>query len=433
MQRLRPFFGFVLLLTLTSSPLFSVLHAQDGQPRPLAKGVLKTIPIDMDPRDMFSLPMPLPELQATKFTPKTIPNEETLYGQSQRVILFRENVWQYEFSFTGLRQAKLKIPTADGQLSQRNVWYMVYQIRDTGKTMTFEQVKQNPEFDHIKNDLRRDQPLAAKSKSFLPRFTLEGWVVSNADAATENQKYRKVAYRDTINPAVLAQIQLSEDKNQRLLDSHQMSKAKIPQARNASDPGIWGVAIWEDVDPRIDYVSVYVKGLTNAFRLNQDSNGKSKLKTLQLNFWRPGDAVGQDEDWVDFGIPLVDNPAEQAIICERYDLPGPVIRGYQVNQLAKRNVMIFEENAQVNLQDFQSALAPTLNQGKLPPEITAAFANSGVNLAPGAALTTVTPGKRWTFKDGADEYILTLEPRFWEPDFGKIRFIKSLDHIWIYR
>ena len=97
------------------------------------------------------MPMPQPDLNATKYDPKSIPNEETLHGQSQRVIMFRDNVWQYEFSFTGLRQAKFKFPTADGQTVTKNIWYMVYRIRNTGKTMTYAQVKQNPEFEHIKH------------------------------------------------------------------------------------------------------------------------------------------------------------------------------------------------------------------------------------------------------------------------------------------
>lgn len=433
MHRHRPIFGFTLLMMFTGLALGTALTAQDFvRPRPLAKGVLKKIPIDLNARDTFSLPMPLPDLKATAFKPKTISNEDTLFGQSRRVIMFRENVWQYEFSFTGLRQARLKIPKIDGRIVEKNVWYMVYRIRDTGKTMTFEEVKKNPEFDHMINSLQRDKAVPADKKKFLPRFTLEGWVVSNAVNRTEANKYSKVAYRDEIDPVVLAQIQRREDKNQKLLDTHQMSKAKIPFAKNDADPGVWGVAIWEDVNPRIDYVSVYVKGLTNAFRLGQDVKGDSKLKTLQLNFYRPGDTVGQAEDWVDFGIPLVDNPVEQATICKRYHLPGPVIRGYFANQVAKRNVLVLESDAKVNLNDFKSTLTPTLDQGKLPTEIADAFAEAGID-ASGATLTTVAQGKRWTFKLGNDEYVLALEPQFWESDFGGIRFIKSLDHIWIYR
>lgn len=428
MQRNCAFIGLALLI-LCSGFLSLDAKAQDsGKAKPLANGVLKSIPTELDPRDMFSLPRPLPDLQATKFEPKTVSKKHTLHGQSQRVILFRENVWQYEFSFTGLRQKRVKVPNADGGLSDRNVWYMVYRVRDTGKTMTFEQVKQNPDFEHIKFDLQEDQPVSPEKKTFLPRFTLEGWVTT-----PRGDGYQKVVYRDQINPVVLQQIRQSEDPNQVLLDTHQMSTAKIPVAKNDADPGVWGVAIWEDVNPKIDYVSVFVKGLTNAFRLSRNVNDPSKIKTLQLNFWRPGDSVAQHNDAVDYGIPLIDDPARQVLVCERYDLPGPLIRAYHVNKDAKRNVLVVETDAQVNLKNFKSAMIPILDRGQLPPEIAQAFAESGIAIDKAAALATVVPGSKWSFKDGEDQYIVILEPQFWEPDFVGIRFIKSLDHLWIYR
>jgi hypothetical protein len=428
MQRHRALLALAILMIFLVTGTVGLMAQDANRPRPLANGVLKTIDTDLDPRDMFSLPMPLPRLNATKFDPKTVSVEHTLHGQSRRVIMFRENVWQYEFAFTGLRQAKLKIPNASGGLSNKNVWYMVYRVRDTGKTMTFEQVKQDPEFDHMMNKLKLDQPLPSEEKKFLPRFTLEGWI-----ATPKGDGYQKVVYRDAISPVVLEQIRQREDENQVLLDSHQMSTAKIPVAKNASDPGVWGVAIWEDVDPSIDFVSVYIQGLTNAFRLGRSIDDPSKLKTLQLNFWRPGDSVSQQDDWIDFGIPLIDDPQKQALICERYDLPGPLIRAYHVDKVAKRNVLVVEADAEVNLTTFKSALTPVLDQGKLPPAIAQAFAESGITIDKGAALKTIIPGSKWSFKDGADEYIVALEPQFWEPDFVGIRFIKSLDHLWIYR
>ena len=401
--------------------------AQNGKPRPLAKGVLIQIDSDLEPRDTSTLPMVVPGLNATKFAPKTIPNEETLHGQSRREILFRDNVWQYEFSFTGLRQAKLKIPTGNGGVSNKNVWYMIYRVRDTNQTMTFDSVK-DPKFDHVENVLKYGEKVADEKKSFTPRFTLEGWI-----ANTKGAGYSKVTLRDSVDPIIVQQIRNREDANQVLLDTHQMSKAKIPAASNEADPGVWGVAVWEDVDPRIDYVSVFVKGLTNAFRLGRNDGDPSKLKTLQLNFWRPGDMVAEQNDRVAFGIPLVDDPRQQVLITQRYDLPGPVIRGYVVNKVAKRNVMVLEADAKVNLKDFKSALTPTLDQGKLPPSIAQAFAQAGVTVDKTAALSTVIQGEKWAFKQGEDEYVLTLEPQFWEPDFVGIRFIKSLDHMWIYR
>ena len=75
--------------------------------------------------------------------------------------------------------------------------------------------------------------------------------------------------------------------------------------------------------------------------------------------------VAEHNDRIDFGIPLVDDPRKQVLITERYDLPGPVIRGYVENRDAKRDVLVVEADAQINLKDFQSALTPTLDQGKI--------------------------------------------------------------------
>jgi hypothetical protein len=406
--------------------LTNYTDAQTDAPRPLAKGVLKTVPENLDPRDMFSLPMAMPDLNATKFDPNTIAQKKTLFGQSRSVVMFRNNVWQYEFSFTGLRQAKLRIPTGNGKAATRNYWYMVYRIRDTGQTMTINDVKQNPKFDHITKEIDFDKSIASQEKKFLPRFTLEGWV-------PVNKGYQKVSYRDTISPIALEQIRQKEDPNQVLFDSHQMSQAKIPAAKNDTDRGVWGVAIWENVDPRIDFVSVFVQGLTNAFRLSDPVSAPSKLKTLQLNFWRPGDSVNETSDFVKFGIPLIDDPAMQALVTKRYNLPGPILRGYFKNEEAKRDVLVTETDAQINLKDFNSAIAPSLDQGKMPPSILKSFENAGIVLDANTPLTTLIPGKKWSFKQGKDDYTLVLEPQFWEKDFDGIRFIKSLDNMWIYR
>ena len=79
---------------------------------------------------------------------------------------------------------------------------------------------------------------------------------------------------------------------------------------------MWGVATWTDVDPRIDFFSVYVGGLTNAYRWERharapikpgDPPGKGRQfarKMLQLNFWRPGDELQPIERELRYGVPL---------------------------------------------------------------------------------------------------------------------------------
>ena len=397
--------------------------------RELAPGVLKTIPTTLDVRDSFSLPMPLPGIEVQAYQPQTLPRQVTLHERSRRVVLFRD-VWQYEFSFTGLRQLAQSVRQPDGQITQENIWYMVYRIRNLGKSIGFEQVKANPAFNRQLYELQKNKAATDTKIDFLPRFSIEGWVIP-----ADTRKYEKVVYRDFIDPALVRQVQQREDPARKLLSTVEMSRAELPVIKDEASDGTWGVAIWRDVDPRIDYLSVYVSGLTNAYRIKKDTQGEIELqqKTLQLNFWRPGDTVSEAEDKVDYGIPLVNDPRRQVLITKRYALPGPILRVYHESKAANRSVLIAEADGQVSLETFKSAITPTLDQGELPEEVGAAIEASGLEIPGNVGLKTLIPGQKWSMNIGDEAYTLALEPQYWEPDFGKIRFIKSLDYLWIYR
>lgn len=421
MQRFLTTICFPLMLFALIVCAGSVSDAQQPakRPKPFAEGVLNVIKPDLAARESYSLPMPLPGLNAKEYDPNFSPKQATLYGQTRNIVFFRD-VWNYEFAFLGLRQIEIQ---------GRNIWYMPYRIRNTGATLSYEQVKEDPRFDHMKNDLRRNEKVL-DAVNFLPRFSLEGFVGKKGD-------YDKVVYRDIVDIELTRIIQNHEDPNRPLLNTYEMAKAKIPLAKNESDPGVWGVAIWEGVDPRIDYVSVYVSGLTNAYQIDRSRDGKIgfKYRTLQLNFWRPGDIDDEVKDDVDYGIPLVDDPREQVEICRRYDLPGPVLQTFRVDENANQDVLIFEVDGEINLKDFKSALVAELDEEKLPDSLKRAFADAGYPLPNEIKVESLVSGVKWRIQDGSGlMFILRLEPQFWEPSFGKtIRFIKSLDHFWIYR
>ena len=393
--------------------------------RRLAPGVLKVIPPSLDARDTVSLPGPMPNLTATQYTPKLRSSKETLYGMAKRVVFFRD-VWAYEFSFTGLRQATLDIPTPNGNAKQ-NVWYMVYRVRNLGTSLSFEEVKKDPDFAYLTKDLRRN--VSISERNFLPRLTLEGWVYDDL-----KKKYTRVKYRDEIDPTAAAEIQRIEDPRVPLLDPVQLSSATIPPIADENNKGVWGVAIWSNVNPKLDFVSTFVSGFTNAYRLVRDGDSIETVhKTLQLNFWRPGDAVKETDDDIDFGIPLVDDPQQQVLITRRYDLPGPMIRVYQQNREINRNVLISEFDAKFNLEDFTSPLIPILDKGRLPSLGAEKIRQSGLEVDENLAIETLIAGRKWTFQKDGKTYFLDLEYQFWEPTEDGIRFIKSLDSFWIYR
>ena len=421
---------FLLLLLITFIGLPAIADAQGRRPKELAPGVLHVIPAVPDARDSFSLPMSLPGLTTQEWDPNFATVQETLHGQTQAVILYRD-VYQYEFAFLGLRQMRIEVPVGDGGQKGQNVWYLPYRIRNTGKSLSYERVKEDPKFDQYTYELvRDDESKSSHGDHFLPRFSLEGWI------PTTDGQYNRVVYRDQVRPEIRRLIQQREDPNRVLLDAIGMSQAQIPLAKSEADDGVWGVAIWINVDPRIDFASVYVDGLTNAYRLTRNEDGSTgrKDKVLQLNFWRAGDSVYEVADSIRYGIPLVDNPVRQVEITRRYDLPGPIIRGYLVSQKADRNVLVMEADAGFNLTDFKSDLIPQLDGGQLPESLSKAFAASGISIPTDVPVATAVQGLRWSLQAGDREYVLSLEPQYWEPAVnGGIRFIKSLDHLWIYR
>jgi hypothetical protein len=128
-------------------------------------------------------------------------------------------------------------------------------------------------------------------------------------------------YIDRILPSATKRIKIREKITTDLYNSVEMGRVKIPYGSDSESPGVWGVAIWEDVDPNLDFVSVEVYGLTNAFE--QEGEGKDApylRKALQLNFYRPGDTMNQTEDRIRFGVPAFKDEKEQAYILKQYDL-----------------------------------------------------------------------------------------------------------------
>ena len=128
-------------------------------------------------------------------------------------------------------------------------------------------------------------------------------------------------YLDRILPTARSKIKVREQISTPLYNSVEISRVDIPFSSDSAAPGVWGVATWVDVDPNLDFLSVEVFGLTNAFeKIDDGKNADYKPKALQLNFYRPGDTVRQTEDLIRFGVPAFDNAAEQAYILKQYDL-----------------------------------------------------------------------------------------------------------------
>lgn len=403
-------------------------------PRPFAPGVLKVFPPIIDARDSFTVPMPVPGLDARPYDTNFAPRAFTVFGQTQEVVFFRD-VWHLEFATLGLRQIELAYRYPDGEVRTRHFWYLPYRIRDVGRSVSYREVLDESAVAKTRKEIQIDEePEAGGSRidRFYPDFQLSGWVFD------ERGERQVVHYRDQYLPDVAREIQKLEDPNRRLHDKFEMLDQSVPRVDSDSDEGLWGVAIWENVDPNIDFCSVKIFGLTNAYRMDRTVGGDVVIrrKVLQLNFYRPGDSVRQTRDKVQYGVPLVVSPAEQIEVCRRYFLPGPRINAYWYDAKHGNEIPLAEIDAEVSLDDFSSPALAELNSGRLPEHLAAALVVVGVHPVDGSVKTVVPNGMWQIDADKVGESVkidLKFQPQFWEQKGKGIRFIRTIDYLWVYQ
>ena len=305
--------------------------------RRLAPGVETTIAPAVDPHDTVTyhniVELLTPGVVADlEWTPTSTSQTKTLKALAANRA-FRSTTWYLQFSFKPLRVMQINLPNEQGRLTPKTVWYMVYRVKNVGghlkpidKPAGDDGLAPAPEVEAV------GDPGLRTGIHFFPKFTME--------AEIEGQ--RKV-YLDKIMPVAIAAIRKREDPNRPLFNSVEIGTQAVKLSTATDDNSVWGVATWVDVDPRIDFFSIYVTGLSNAYRWT-DPEGSFKAgdtpatgrefthKTLQLNFWRPGDEYGVFEDQIYIGAPE-DKVAKSA----DPDNPAPAATGKEAPSPKERN------------------------------------------------------------------------------------------------
>jgi len=263
--------------------------------RALAPGVLTVIAADAAVDDAIQRG-PLVEVtkgqQSLAWVPKrAAPN--TTFVELARRLEYPRDIWCLEFAFKPPRQIDVDIPAGEGRMRRATVWYLVYRVKNVGGRKLVIGKNDEGQPDPAQ---RAVEPFETPIR-FLPHFVLE----SREGLAEDEGLSSYRAYLDRVVPSAMDTIRLREDPARQFLDSAAMASADIPPGEER-----WGVAVWEGVDPRIDYFSIYVRGLTNAIRWRQrpgsaigpdDAPGQhidQTLESLRLDFWRPGDAAGKE-------------------------------------------------------------------------------------------------------------------------------------------
>jgi len=263
--------------------------------RSLAPGVLTVIPPDMSTDDTIQrgdIVEITRNLKDSAWTPKREAVGGTLVERGKDVV-FPRHVWCLEFAYKPPRHIDIDLPGPDLTMRRKRALYLLYRVKNTG-------ARRAP----IPSTADTADPNIDASVKFLPHFVLES--VEGLEHPEGAIHYR--GYLDRVIPEAIGPIRQREGVSGRLHDSASMVEADLAPGEER-----WGVAVWTDIDPRIDFFSIFVRGLTNAIRWRNDPGAvvgpdappgagtEHALESLRLDFWRHGDEVSFNEEEVSIG------------------------------------------------------------------------------------------------------------------------------------
>ena len=280
------------------------------KPRNLASGVMTVVSPDQDSEDTALGPFDLdfvakhPELDWTapdfpESKPHFASPAETLLALSKDIV-FRHDVWGIRFSFKPARLIEVNVPLGNGKFKKKVVWYLLYKVQYDGEDLSPNVEAEVP---------GAPDRIRFESVRFLPRFSLLS-------------KERNISIDAQILPTALEAIAAKERIGKPLHDHVEIGKFDITASTPEDDKSLWGVATWTDVDPRIDFFAVDVRGLTNAYKIRIDSDGKKNFdrKTLRIYFWRPGDVIDESKDRILLGLPAFESKDRVDYYLKQYNL-----------------------------------------------------------------------------------------------------------------
>jgi hypothetical protein len=275
--------------------------AQKGGFRKLAPGVLTVIPPDKTSADELlhgdllevteGLSRPPENLV---WEPQRSPANTTLVERA-RGRSFPRDIWCLEFAFKPPRMIEVDIPAPDLKMQRKRIWYLVYRVKNTGGRRTVVDKDDPTKLSTV--------PFEAAVR-FIPHFVLE-----SLEALSDSEDLAKHrAYLDRVVPTAMEAIRRREDPRQRFYNSSEMVAKELAFGEER-----WGIAVWTDVDPRIDFFSIYASGLTNSIRWRKrkgavinanDTPGSDMevaLESLRLDFWLPAAAAAAAEQEMSVG------------------------------------------------------------------------------------------------------------------------------------
>jgi hypothetical protein len=235
----------------------AISHAQEAAPAAEPAPAKPPVPARESPP-------PIPEVALVPVLPTTPVRKGTPGYNVQMVdasLLPRdkEGIWVLDFAFKPVR-----LRTIDTDKGRRTIHYLYYRVvNHTGKPRTF-----------------------------VPQFSL----VTDTGQRLE----------DAVIPQAIPIIQAREDASVPLRGAVDIMGIIPPSAKEGIDDAIFGVAVWDGVDPKADRFRIYVRGLSDGYQLIQPTDGSKpvvRYKTLQIEFIRRGDERDLNEREIQLSDP----------------------------------------------------------------------------------------------------------------------------------
>jgi hypothetical protein len=279
-----------------------------GRFRATAPGVEITVPSEGDVAATFSRHDMIEILAADPTFGERPPTPGLAIAKD---VVFQHEIYMLEITIKPMRMVFVDIPTSEGRFERKQIWYLLYRVKNPGKVWRHKVNSITTEASAEAEEVASKKPIR-----FIPRITLENWTTGKV-------------YPDRVIPVAIPEIEKREDAGRRLrnvadvvpepaskLHNTIEMMREIPASPEGQDLSVWGVATWEDIDPTTDHFSVFIQGLTNAYRWEDAKEGQSYVyqkgeplgkgrkkvqKTLRLNFWRPSDKYDEHEGEIRFG------------------------------------------------------------------------------------------------------------------------------------
>lgn len=171
----------------------------------------------------------------------------------------KQTIWVLDFAFKPLRMRTVEVPGK----GRKQIHYLYYRVVN-----------------------RTGQP-----REFVPQFAL----------LTDTGK----RYEEAVIPKAVPIIQAREDPSIRLLGAVDVAGVLPPSTKPTVDDAVFGVAMWDDVDPKADRLSIYVRGLSDGYQDVKTPDGKTvtKYKTLRIDLIRRGDERNLNEKEITLAEP----------------------------------------------------------------------------------------------------------------------------------